>query len=48
MGEKRVTDPKTLMFMKFFEKKYGVKFVDADTGKIVKSTGEYDDEEGTV
>lgn len=48
MGEKRITDKKTIMFMEFFEKEYGVKFRDADTGKIIKSNGEYDDEESSV
>lgn len=31
----KITDPKTRLFMEFFEKEMGVKFVDADTGEKV-------------
>lgn len=44
----RITDPKTLAFMEFFEKEYGVKFRDVDTGKIIGSDGRYKDEENAL
>lgn len=42
MGRK-ITDPKLRMFMEFFESQ-GVKFVDADTGEILTTEGEGDED----
>lgn len=35
MGRK-ITDPKTKMFMEFFTKELGVKFVDVDSGEEIE------------
>lgn len=32
----KITDPKTKLFMEFFSKEMGVKFVDADTGEEIE------------
>lgn len=32
---RKTTDPKTRLFMEFFEKEMGVKFVDAETGERI-------------
>lgn len=32
----KITDPKTELFMEFFSKEMGVKFVDVDTGEEIK------------
>jgi hypothetical protein len=42
MGRK-ITDPKLRMFMEFFESQ-GVKFVDVDTGEILTTEGEGDED----
>lgn len=36
------TDPKTKLFMEFFSKEMGVKFVDADTGEEIKVEEEHE------
>lgn len=40
----KITDPKTRLFMEFFEKEMGVKFVDAETGERISVLEEEDDE----
>lgn len=35
MGRK-ITDPKTRLFMEFFSKEMGVKFVDSETGETIE------------
>lgn len=35
MGRK-ITDPKTKLFMEFFSKELGCKFIDADTGEEIE------------
>lgn len=32
----KITDPKTKLFIEFFSKEMGAKFVDADTGEEIK------------
>lgn len=33
---KKITDPKTRLFMEFFSKEMGVKFIDIDTGEEIE------------
>lgn len=39
---KKITDPRTKLFMEFFSKEMGVKFVDADTGEEIEVEGAED------
>ena len=32
---REITDPKTKLFMEFFEREMGVKFVDMETGEMI-------------
>lgn len=34
--DRKITDPKTKLFMEFFSKELGVKFIDADTGEEIE------------
>lgn len=40
----RIIDPKTKLFMEFFSKETGAKFVDADTGEEIKLDKSREDE----
>ena len=41
---KKVVDPKTRLFMEFFEREMGVKFIDGETGERVSVLEEDNDE----
>lgn len=39
---RKITDPKTRLFMEFFAKEMGFKFIDADTGEEIEIEGTKD------
>lgn len=40
--DKKITDPKTRLFMEYFSKELGCKFIDAETGEEIKIEGTED------